>query len=272
MKTIIQKQNPGIIRPSDLNEWIISHGISSVTTDEIAHLLGIPAIEVPQRLVRSRTRGRLVSVARGLWIAVSPEYREMGAPEPIHYIHDLMDFYECEYCVGWLTASSIYGASHQASQVYQVATTKKLRNRIIGRSEIQFFYRSYVQHITKTKISLSNGTAYISTPGATMLMVMSDPVNCAGIDNAATIICELVDNNSDYMKDILKNAPLFPMAAVRRLGWMLDHIVDVSDLNELSDYCSKISEPALLSPGSGRTGSIDKKWNVIENRIIEVDI
>jgi len=272
MKTMIQKQNPGMIRPSDLNEWIISHGLSSVTTEEIAHLLGIPAKEVPQRLVSSRTKGRLVSVARGLWIAVSSEYREMGAPEPIHYIHDLMDFYECEYCVGWLTASSIYGASHQASQVYQVATTKKLRKRTIGRSELQFFYRSYVPFVTKTRISLSNGSAYISTLGATMLMVAADPVICAGIDNAATIICELVDNNSDYMKDIIKNAPLFPMAAVSRLGWILDHLADASDLNELSDYCSKSSEPALLSPGSGRIGAIEKKWNVIENRNIEVDI
>ncbi len=268
----MQKQNPGSIKPSELQDWMTAHGISTITTDECAHLLGVPINEVSQRMMRSRSKGQFVSAARGLWIAVPAEYRNMGAPEPIRYIHNLMGFYECEYCVGWLSAASIHGASHQASQVFQVATTKTLRKRIIGRSELQFYSRSYVPYITKKRISLSSGSAFVSTPGATMLMVAADPKYCAGIDNAATIICELADNHQDYMKDVLKNAPLFPKAAVHRLGWILEHLGEDSDLDELADYCSDLSEPTLLSPGGGRTGSIDKKWNVIENRRIETDI
>lgn len=137
---------------------------------------------------------------------------------------------------------------------------------------MQFYYRSYVPHITKKKVSLPTGTAFVCSPGATMLMAAADPAYCAGIDNAATIICELADNHTDFMQDVMSNASLFPKAAVHRLGWILDHLAEAPGLDELSDYCAGSSEPTLLSPGTGRTGRIDRKWNVIENRRIEVDI
>lgn len=269
---MIKKQKRGIIRPSELQDWLTAHGLTTVTTEECGHLLGVPAIEVSQRLVRLRAKGQLVSAARGLWIAVPPEYREMGAPEPIRYINNLMGFYECEYCVGWLSAASIHGASHQAPQVFQVAVNKSLRKRNIGRSQLQFFYRSYVPLISKKRISLSSGSAVVSTPGATMLMAAADPIYCAGINNAATIICELAENHSNFMKDVLKDLSLFPKASVQRLGWILDHLAGVPDLDTLAERCLKSSEPAVLSPGGGRTGIIDKKWNVIENRRIETDL
>lgn len=271
MNTMIQKQNPGILHPSELQDWLTAHGISTVTTKECAYLLGIPEKEVPQRLVRLRAKGHMVSAARGLWIAVPAEYREMGAPEPIRYIHNLMGFYECDYCIGWLSAASLHGASHHAPQVFQVAVSKTLRKRTVGRSELQFFFRSYVPQITKSKISISNGSALVCSPGATMLMVAADPLNCGGIDNVATIIYELADNHSDFMRNVMTDARLFPKAAVRRLGWILEHVAE-ADVSELLNYCSGSSEPALLSPGGARSGSIDKKWNVIENRRIEADI
>ena len=271
VNTIIQKQNSGILHPSGLPDWLTAHGLSTVTTEECAYLLGIPINEVPQRLVRLRAKGQLVSVARGLWVAVPAEYREMGAPEPIRYIHNLMGFYESDYCVGWLSAASLHGAHHHAPQVFQVAVSKTLRKRTVGRSELQFFSRSYVPLITKSKISISNGSALVCSPGATMLMVAADPLNCGGIDNAATIIYELAENHSDFTRKIMTDARLFPKAAVRRLGWILDHVAEV-DVSELLDFCSGSLEPALLSPGGARSGSIDKKWNVIENRRIEVDI
>ena len=272
MNTMISKQEMGIIRPSELQDWLTSHGIATVTTEECAHLLGINTNDVPQRLVRLRAKGELIAGARGLWIAVPSEYREMGAPEPMRYIHNLMEFYDNDYCVGWLSAAAIHGASHQAPQVFQVAVRKNIRNRKIGRSELQFYQRSYVQQISKKRVSLVSGAAFVSSVGATMLMVAADSNVCGGIDNVANIICELADNNNNYMKDILSDAPLFPHATVHRLGWILDRLSEVEDLDELIKYCALSSEPTVLSPTGKRIGSIDKRWNVIENRRIEVDI
>ena len=272
MNTIISQQNKGSLKPAALSDWLISRGVTSITTEECAYLLGVPATEVPQRLAGLRRKGQLVSVARGLWIPVSAEYREMGAPEPIQYIHRLMDFYGCEYCLGWLTAASVLGASHQAPQVFQVATERVLRSRSVGRSEIRFYNRSYVRSVSKKRVSLVTGSAFVTTPGATMLMAASDLSLCAGIDNAATVICELAEEHPGFMNDVLKDAPLFSNASVHRLGWILDHIAGISDMDELADYCDRAQEPTILSPGGGRTGTIDNKWHVIENRRVEADI
>ena len=272
MNTFIQKQKKGSIKPADLPDWLLSHGLRVITTEECAHLIGVPQIEVPQRLVRLRKKGKLISPARGLWIVVSPQYLEMGAPEPIEYIHQLMTYYGCEYCVGWLSAASLSGASHQAPQVFQVAVNKPLRERTIGRSTLQFYYRSYVSEISKKRLVLTNGSAFTSTPGTTMLMVSADVGICAGIDNAATIISEIAQEHDDYMKDVVSNMMLFPVSAVCRLGWILDHVADSDGLEKLEEYCRAISSPAILAPGSNRSGKIDKRWNIIENRIVEADI
>ena len=272
MNTTIQKQKKGSLAPSELPDWLVSHGLSVITTEECAFLLGLSLNEVPQRLVRLRSKGQLVSAARGLWIVVPAEYREMGAPEPIRYIHHLMEFYECEYSIGWMTAASFNGASHQAPQVFQVAVGKQLRDRMIGRSRIHFIYRSYVPYVSRKRMSFSSGSAVVSTPGATMLMAAADPAECAGIDNAATIICELAEEHPDHMKDIMMNTSLFPKSAVRRLGWILDRIAGVPGIDQLADFCAAPADPAVLAPGGGRSGRIDKKWKVIENRRIEADI
>ena len=234
MNTMIEKQDLGIIRPSQLQDWLTSHGIITVTTEECAHLLGVPIRDVSQRLVRLRSKGELVSGARGLWIAVPSEFREMGAPEPMRYIHNLMGFYDNEYCVG--------------------------------------YNRSYASLISKKRITLASGSAYVSSIGTTMLMVAANPENCGGIDNAATVICELADNQTDFISEVLTDANFFPRAAVNRLGWILDYCAEVPCLEDMEKYCTLSSEPTMLSPGGCRMGKVNKRWNVIENRRIETDV
>ncbi|MBQ6734409.1 MAG: hypothetical protein IJR00_05820, partial [Lachnospiraceae bacterium] len=252
--------------------WLVSHGIATISSQECAHLFGVPREEVPQRMVRLRKKGQFVALARGLWVAVPAEYREMHAPDPMYYIDDLMSFYGCDYCVGWLSAAALQGARQQAPQVFQLAANKMLRNRVIGRSRLQFFDRSYVSKITRRRITISSGRAYVASPGTTMLMAASDPVQCGGIDNTATIITELAEENTEYREDILKDAPLFSDTAVRRLGWVLEHVAGEDSLDALAKYCERANTPALLLSDGRRSGSIDRRWNIIVNREIEADI
>lgn len=272
MNTIISKQEVGILKPSNLPDWLLSHGIPTITTEECAHLFGIPVNEVPQRLVRLRGNGHLVSVARGLWAVVPAEYREMGAPEPFIYIDPLMNYYGCDYCVGWLSSAAMQGARHQASQVFQVAVDRHIRKRQVGRSELQFFDRSYIKELSKRRVTTSRGTVVAASPAATMLMVSSDLIISGGIDNAATIITELAEENPDYEKDLIKDASLFPRASVARLGWILERITGECLSDDLAHYCNETEFPTALSSYDKRKGRVDKRWNVIENRAVEADI
>lgn len=260
------------IKAANLADWLISHGKVTITTSEAAQILGVPEKEVPQRLMRFRKKGQFVALSRGLWVVVSPEYREMGAPEPMKYIDAMMSFYGHDYCVGWLSAAALQGARHQAPQVFQVAVDSSVRGRIIGRSKLEFYNRSNVCEISKKRITTSAGSAMVATPGVTMLMTAADVIISSGIDNVATVITELAEENEDYLPDIIENANRFPYSAVCRLGWMLEHVAEESSLDELEDYCQRGKSPVMLSPHDGRSGRIDKRWNIIENRLVEADI
>ena len=143
---------------------------------------------------------------------------------------------------------------------------------VVGRSELQFYNRSYASLISKKRITLASGSAYVRSIGTTMLMVAANPENCGGIDNAATVICELADNQTDFISEVLSDAHFFPRAAVNRLGWILDYCAEVTCLEDLEKYCTLSSEPTMLSPSRCRMGKVNKRWNVIENRRIEVDV
>ncbi|MBQ9021812.1 MAG: hypothetical protein IJ113_07350 [Eggerthellaceae bacterium] len=272
MNTVIERQPQGSVKPAELSDWLVSHGVATVTTEECAHLLGVAMGELSQRLTGSRAKTKIVSVARGLWAAVPAEYREAGAPEPVRYVDGLMDFYGCSYCVGWLSAAALYGASHQAPQVFQVATERQIRDRQVGRSRLEFHARSYVRDLPKRRVSLSAGSVFAATPEATMLMVSADLLYSGGIDNAATVVAELADEADPDVEAILVCAPMFPDSAVCRLGWLLDHVAGMRGLEQMSSYCRATGDPAMLSPYAGRSGPIDKEWNVIVNREVEADV
>ena len=76
-----------------------------------ADILPLPIWWLDSKL---RNNGHLISVARGLWAVVPAEYREIGAPEPIIYIDSLMNYYSCDYCIGWLSSAAMQGARQQA--------------------------------------------------------------------------------------------------------------------------------------------------------------
>ena len=272
MNTIIERENRGVIKPSELPIWLLSRGIITVTTEECAHLFNSNLNEVPNKLVYLRKKNQIVSLARGLWAVVPIENIQMGAPEPSRYIDSLMKFYDCEYCVSWLTAAALYGASHQAPQAFQVITDKTIKDRRIGRSELKFYERSYINTITKKRLVISDGVINVPTIGALMLMLCADLVLSGGIDNVATIINELSEISSNYMEEILIDAHLFQTSAIRRLGWILENIVNKEDLNELKKICDDGTNPSLLSPYNSHSGNIDTDWHLIINRKIEIDI
>lgn len=268
---MIEKEERDSIKPSELPSWLISHGIITFTTEECAHLLGANLIEVPNKLVYLRKNHKIVALARGLWAVVPEEDRLMGAPEPIRYMDSMMDFYQREYCVGWLTAAALHGVSHQAPQVFQVAVDKMLRDKKIGRSKLEFYHRSYIYQLTKQRMTLSSGSVIVPTVGATMLMVCADLLLSGGIDNVATIIGELVEADKNYMNDVLTNASLFSVSSKRRLGWILENSIGERNLQKLEKICDDGTSPSYLSPYSPHSGPIDLKWNLIINRNVEPD-
>ncbi|MGO1384747.1 MAG: type IV toxin-antitoxin system AbiEi family antitoxin domain-containing protein [Arachnia sp.] len=257
---------------SHLADWALSMGIGTFTTGEIARHLNIPEEQVRVRLRAPTQRAEWISPARGLWIPVPPEYRQWGAPPGLDIIDRIMRFMDVSYYVGWLSAAAVHGAAHQAPQTFQVATSRQVRDREAGRTRFSFVQRD-VARVPTLQVSTSHGTVPVSTPAATMLDVASDVRRAGGIDNVATVVCELSEVEGFTLDAAARLAAEYPVATVRRIGWILDIFLDTGGLGELRELSDRgSSSPSRLAPAAGTVGEIDPAWNLYINREVEPDL
>ena len=263
----------GKIKATELALWLLSRGISSITTDEIAALLAIPKEHVSQRLAPLKKRGEIVPLARGLWAPIPPEYITWGAPPALDIIDALMSYLNADYYVGWLSASELHGASHHAPQVFQVATSRAIREKKIGRSMLRFYNRDHIRLVEIVRKESRNGAVPVSSRETTMLDVASDIELVGGIDNAANLIIELCEALNPDLSTINTLSKHYPASAVRRLGYLMERFTDVSGLDQLkasSNICS--ASASLLDPQSANVGTVDKRWTLIINREVSPDL
>ena len=272
MNQYVEHVAKGSVRASEPPDWALPHGVTSFTTREVSHLCGAPVNQVPQRLASLRRRSLVFSPARGLWVPVPAEYRTWGAPAPFLYVDDMMGHLGAGYLVGWLTAAERHGASRQAPQVFQVATSRSLRDRDFGRSRLQFYARSFAASAPCSQRELAKTGARVATPGMTMLMLAADPGFCGGMSNVATAIVELSEENPGYADELLATAGLFTDAASRRVGHILDEF-GAGAPDGLRRYCAGLaSQPSYLSPAAPKAGVLDREWNVVLNEKVDPDL
>ena len=261
------------IHASDMANYLLSHGISSITTNEIAALLGIPANQVPQRMQALKRKGLIVAPAKGLWMPVPPEYMTWEAPPAIDMIDSLMKHLGAKYYVGWLSAATYLGASHHAPQVFQVAVSRSIRNRILGRSDIRFFHRSNIDNISTVLIESRSGMVPISSREATLFDIADGVSIAGGLDNVANLVIELCEAGKPSMSSIIGLSQYYPASSLRRLGWLLENFTDTGDVNLLKEAASNREAAAsLLDPLSGRSGILDAGWSLKLNSVVEPDV
>ena len=75
-----------LARPRHLPDHLLAEGVSWATTEDLASRLGVEPASVPDSLERARAAGRILSITKGAWLVVPPEYLRWGAPPPTHYV------------------------------------------------------------------------------------------------------------------------------------------------------------------------------------------
>lgn len=266
----MEPQDVGRVRAPDLADRLLSHGVSAVTTAEAAELLAVPPDQVRRRLHAPARRGQWVTPAHGLWIPVPPEFRTWGAPPGIEVVDILMRHMGVGYYVGWLSAAEIHGASHQAPQVFQVATSRHVRSRQAGRTRFVFMERVSVNDMPVVERQTRSGTARVATPEVTVLDVAADPDTAGGVDNAATVIAELADQSRLDIDALARAAASFPVTAGRRAGWILDRFSTGLELEPLREALhARTASPSLLDASGPNAGEVDPRWRLRINREVE---
>ena len=220
----------------------------------------------------------MISVTKGGWVPVPPEYRDAGAPPPLHYIDPLMKHLDHPYYVGFLSAAALHGAAHHPPMILQVVTTARLRDRRIGSNRISFIQRAAAAARETQQNNTPTGRAIVSTSPTTVMDLVDSPSHGGGISNVATVLGDLLISRLLDLESLPATASRFPTAAVQRAGYLLELMAAETGiessvpgvLEELSQMVG--TEWAPLVPGVQRGGERDHRWRVVLNADVEHDL
>jgi predicted transcriptional regulator of viral defense system len=264
-----------VVAPSELADWLMGRGRHYIQTVEVAELLGIEADVVSDSLQRAREAGKVISVTKGGWVPVPPEYRAAGAPPAIHFIDQMMRHLGHPYYVGFLSAAAIHGASHQATMVLQVVTPARLRDRQIGAGRIQFIQRSHTVEQPCELKNVPTGRVTVSTPAATVFDLVGFPRAGGGLSNVATVIGDLLVEGQLVPETLLNAARLHPVAVVQRAGYLIEYTAhETGTTIDLDGLAALVAHADFTPLAIGRPGSAgrDDRWRVEINARIEHDL
>jgi predicted transcriptional regulator of viral defense system len=231
---------------------------------------------IMKALSRLSSKNKVVSVFKGFYVIITPEYSLKGMVPPLLFIDSLMKYAGRPYYVGLLSAAALHGAAHQRSQEFFVInqlphlrpTTKKgIKINYIGRVDVP---KNFLEQ-RKTEA----GYVQVSNPELTAIDLLQYEKHIGGINRAATVINELAEvmKPEGFTEDLISFAPV---VMLQRLGFILDKIVGKPDLGDAlysgltKKYASWQRMP--LRTGKSEIGfSSDSKWKIVVNAEIEID-
>ncbi len=222
-------------------------------------------------LRRLKEHGRIVSPRRGFYVIVPPEYRATGSLPANWFIDDLMLYLGQSYYVGLLSAAAIHGAAHQQPMVFQVVTSKPTREMRAGKVSIQFSMSSTVERMPAMEKQTETGTMRVATPETTAFDLVCYQAGAGHLSNAATVLVELAERMDGQA--LISIANLVRLPNVQRLGYMLDAVGEEELADPLSKWLETRRPRAVpLRPGEPADVEVDRRWQVLLNEELEIDL
>ncbi len=261
------------LKAADFIEKLIAKGRYTFATLEAEQALQVSPAALRAALRRLRQKGKIVDPIRGFQLILTPEYRTLGCMPPEYFIDDLMQHVKSPYYVGLLSAAQLHGAAHQQPQQFQVVTNKARLDINCGQAHIVFIKRSNIKNMPVTSFNTSYGNFLVSTPEVTAMDLVTYPQHCAGINHVATILSDLVEKI--IPEKLLKLVELtHELAWLQRLGYLLDFLNEEKMASVIKKYLTQQrTQPcALQSSVSIENAVHDKKWNILINVELELDI
>lgn len=261
-------------------QWLdnlLAKGIYSFSIEALQHEIpNYSDIAVKRALSRLSAKGKIVSLYKGYYLIITPQYSNKGILPPQLYLDAFMKYLQRPYYVSLLNAAAFHGASHQQPQEYFVMTgfpvlrpTKK-KGLKINYISIKEFPQSLIER-RKTEAGYINIANVILT--AADLIQFEKRVG--GLNRAATVLNELVEviKPVDFTIEAVKHVHV---TTLQRLGYLLEDTC--SNLVLADRLFAAMKQEKLnffrvpLKAGKATKGySSDNRWKVIVNTEIETD-
>jgi predicted transcriptional regulator of viral defense system len=230
---------------------------------------------VKRALDRLSIKGRILSVYKGFYIIVPPEYTTRGVLPPMLFIDSLMKFADKPYYVGLLSAAALHGAAHQQPQEFFVVTdtiqTPTLRKGL----KINYITKKNISDNFLEKRKTEMGYVNVSNPELTAIDLIYYDNRIGGINRAASVLNELAEvMKPDRITGELIESLSIPL--IQRLGYILDVVLNQKILaDKLYSESQNLKKEFFRQPlkaGEGKTGfSTNERWKIIINTDIEID-
>lgn len=233
-------------------------------------------IAVKRSLSRLTTKGKIVSLYKGYYLILTPQYASKGILPPQMYLDAFMKYLQRPYYVALLNAAAFHGASHQQPQEYFVMTdfpvlrpTKK-KGLKINYISIKEFPQALIEK-RKTEAGYLN----ISNAALTAADLIQFEKRVGGLNRAATVLNELAEviKPTDFNSVLLQHVHVTTM---QRLGYLLENTCYCTELADALFEAMKQEKLSLfripLKAAKETKGySSDNRWKVIVNTEIEID-
>jgi len=235
-------------------------------------------ISLRRLLDRLSEKGKIVSILKGYYLIIPPQYASKGIIPPSMFIDGLMKYLERSYYVGLLNAAALYGASHQQPQEYFVVTAYPVL-RPTKKKGIKINYISVRQLPPGTfteKKKTDVGYITVSKPILTAIDLVKYEKRVGGLNRASSVISELAEtiNKKDITTELINYTTL---STIQRFGYILERILGEIELaDKLFTLCKKEKKKFYLIPlkASGnkdKSQVINEKWKLRINTGIEID-
>lgn len=240
---------------------------------EFTHLSSIAIKFALKRLVDKKL---VISIQRGFYLILLPQYKSKEILPPYLFLDALMNHLERPYYLGLLNAASIHGASHQQPQEYFIITNFPVIRPIFKNGlKINFVSRKHIASNLLENQKTEAGYLKISNPILTALDLVQNAKQIGGLNKVSSILFELMESVSiDSIDANLLND--VQIAVLQRLGYLLEFVLGNTLLaNKIfqlfQDNKIKLTRIPLKPSNQNKSFLINDKWKIIVNESIELD-
>lgn len=263
-----------------LGQWIEklqSRGRSAFSLSLLANELpGYTEIATKRALSRLTVKGRIISIYKGYYLIIPPQYSSKGILPPALFLDGLMKNMERPYYLAMLNAASYYGASHQQPQEFFVVTSfPVLRTTQKKGLKINYISKKVIPEILLESKKTETGYLKISNPTLTACDLIQFEKRVGGMNRVATVLNELAESIKPEMFSV-ELIEYVPATALQRLGYILEVILENEFLSNalytvLQEKEISFFRTPLKTSTSIKGFSSNERWKVIVNTEIEID-
>ena len=224
-------------------------------------------------LKRLVDKEQIISIHKGYYLIISPQYRSRGILPPTLFLDAFMKELDRPYYLALLNAAAYHGASHQQPQEFFVVTGFPVMRPMQKKGlKLNFISKNEIPAVLLVTRKTEAGYIKISNPALTATDLIQYAKRVGGINRVATVLAELAESIQPdaFDSNLLQHVPV---TALQRLGYLLDRVLDNQQLANalymaLQNHNAPLFRIPLKASAPGKGFASDEKWKVIVNELI----